>query len=208
MADEIRQYKGMRWHISQPDDKIVEHLQQSGGYSEPVARVLVNRGYFDMDSVERFMEANLQMLHDPMKFDGMSEAAKRTFAAIKNNEKIVIYGDYDVDGVTSSALLVKVLEGLGARVTFFIPNRTEHGYGLHPETIDILSARGAKLIITVDCGISAIEAVAHSNELGIDVIITDHHEPKVEELVSEDDIADDLELLKKKKEDNTGTKKK
>ncbi len=181
MADESRVYKGMRWHVRQPDDKIVEHLQQAGDYSEPVARVLVNRGYYDMDSVERFIEANLQMLHDPMKLDGMSEAAERTYAAIENGDKIVIYGDYDVDGVTSSALLVKVLEELGARVTFFIPNRMEHGYGLHPETIDILSARGAKLIVTVDCGISAVEAVAHANDLGIDVIITDHHEPKSEE---------------------------
>ena len=185
MADQSRVYKGMRWHVRQPDDKIVEHLQQTGGYSEPVARVLVNRGYFDMDSVERFMEANLQMLHDPMKLDGMIEAAERTYAAIESGDKIVIYGDYDVDGVTSSALLVKVLEELGAKVTFFIPNRTEHGYGLHPETIDILSAKGAKLIITVDCGISAIEAVDHANDLGIDIIITDHHEPKSEETGSE-----------------------
>ena len=194
MADKSRQYKGIRWHIRQPDSEIVEHLQQAGGFSEPVARVLVNRGYFDMDSVDRFIQANLQMLHDPMKLDGMIEAAERTYKAIKDNERIVIYGDYDVDGVTSSALLVKILKELGAKVTFFIPNRAEHGYGLHPETIDILYAKGAKLIITVDCGISAVEAVAHANDLGIDVIITDHHEPKSEKLESEYDITDDLDF--------------
>lgn len=196
MAEKSRIYKGIRWNVRQPDNEIVNHLQQAGGYEDPVARVLVNRGYFDMDSVNRFIHANLQMLHDPMKLDGMFEASERTFSAIENDEKIVIYGDYDVDGVTSSALLVKVLEELGARVTYFIPNREKHGYGLHAETIDILAAKGAKLIITVDCGISAVASVARAKELGIDVIITDHHEPKSEELESEYDITEDLVFSK------------
>ena len=197
MADKSRSYKGIRWNIRNPDAEIVDHLKQAGGFSDPIARVLVNRGYFDMDSVDRFVQANLQMLHDPMKLDGMNEAVERTFEAINNNERIVIYGDYDVDGVTSSALLVRVLKELGAKVSFFIPSRTKHGYGLHSETIDILFAKGAKLIITVDCGISAVEAVAHAKDLGIDVIITDHHEPKSEELESEYDLTENLDLSEK-----------
>ncbi len=192
MAEKSRLFKGIRWNILEPDNNIVKHLQEAGGYAEPLARVLVNRGYFDMDSVERFVQANLQMLHDPMELDGMLAAVERTFRAIKNEEKIFVYGDYDVDGVTSAALLVTVLKELGAKVAFFIPERAKHGYGFHSDTIDILAARNAKLIITVDCGISAMDAVAHAGKLGIDVIITDHHEPKTEELASEYDISEDL----------------
>ncbi len=168
---------------------LVTHLCEAGGFTEPLARVLVNRGYFDMDAVERFANPSLAMLYDPMTLGGVSSAADRVLDAIDHGEEIVIYGDYDVDGITACALLVYVLRELGAKVTYFIPSRAEHGYGLHVETVNELAARGVDVMITVDCGIGAVEATQCANKLGIDVIITDHHEPKVDESGDECDAA-------------------
>ncbi len=174
-------HKGTRWNIRHPDEEIVAHIRKTTGASEIVARVLVNRGYFDADSVERFMRARLQMLYDPLRLGGVKAAVYRIYKAIDAGERITVYGDYDVDGVTSTALLVRVLRALGADVDYFIPSRYDHGYGLHIPTLKNLAAAGTKVIITVDCGIGAVEPVRCAQESGIDVIITDHHEPRVEE---------------------------
>jgi len=179
---------GSRWLVREPDPSIVRHLRSAGKYAEPVARVLVNRGYFETDSIDRFTTAALKLLHDPMSLGGVSSAADRILDAIARGELIVVYGDYDVDGITATALLTLVLRQLGGKVEYFVPNRSVHGYGLHLETVQEVAKTGARLMITVDCGISAVEPVKLAQKLGIDVIITDHHEPQLDEVVDEYEI--------------------
>jgi single-stranded-DNA-specific exonuclease len=150
--------------------------------------VLVNRGYYDADAVERFSTATLMLLYDPFLVGGMARACERLIDAIERGERIVIHGDYDVDGLSATALLMYVLRDLNARVTAYIPQRTERGYGLHPETVQELADAGAQVIVTVDCGINAMDAARVAQRLGVDLIITDHHEPHVAEEVDEYDL--------------------
>ena len=200
----LKTEENIRWNLLKPDEKIVAHLCEAGGFSDAVSRVLVNRGFFDMDAVEKFIFPSLKFLHDPMKLGGISRAAERVLEAISKNEKIVIHGDYDADGVTSTTLLMQVLEELGAKVSYFIPTRSEHGYGLRVETIRELARKNAKVIITVDCGITAIEPAKEAIKLGIDLIITDHHEPKVEEFDEEIDIPSNINLFEQATETGEG----
>ncbi|MEQ1913079.1 MAG: single-stranded-DNA-specific exonuclease RecJ, partial [Vicinamibacterales bacterium] len=128
----------------------------------------------------RFLNPSLDHLHDPMLLAGMSTAVDRILAAVARRERIAIHGDYDVDGVTSTVILRRALELLGADVVHFIPERMRDGYGLQPASVDRLHADGAVLIISVDCGIRGADAARRARELGIDLIITDHHEPDAE----------------------------
>jgi single-stranded-DNA-specific exonuclease len=176
---------GTRWRLRQPDEEIVQHLRDASGLPESIVRVLVNRGYYDMDAVERFSVSSLRLLHDPFLLGGVTCGAERVIDAIRNGEHIVVYGDYDVDGITATALLTYVLRALGGSVSYFVPNRTTHGYGLHCDTIASLAEAGARVLITVDCGINAIEPARLAQKLGLDLIITDHHEPQIEEEVDE-----------------------
>jgi single-stranded-DNA-specific exonuclease len=164
---------------------LLRHLCDAGRYPEPIARFLVNRGYYDIDTIERFSASTLKSLYDPFLLAGVGRACERILAAIRDGERIVVHGDYDVDGLTATALLVSVLRDLGARVSGFIPQRATRGYGLHLETVQELAQSGCKLVITVDCGISAMESARLALRLGLDLIITDHHEPQVEEMVDE-----------------------
>lgn len=171
--------KGSRWHLRQPDEDIVAHVRTASGVSDMLARVLVNRGFFDADAVMRFTRAQLALLYDPFRLSGMTAAVHRLYAAIDAHERVTIYGDYDVDGVTATALLVRVLRRLGANIDYFIPCRSSQGYGLHVPTLKELARDGTRVVVTVDCGISAIEPVRVAQQLGVDVIITDHHEPRI-----------------------------
>ena len=128
----------------------------------------------------RFLHPSLDHLHDPMRLTDMPVAVDRILAAIARKERIAIHGDYDVDGVTSTVILRRALEMLGANVVHFIPERLRDGYGLQPASIDRLHADGVALIISVDCGIRGAEAARRARELGVDLIITDHHEPDAE----------------------------
>ena len=193
--NKIKTEENIRWNILKPDENIVAHLCDAGGFSDAVSRVLVNRGFFDMDAVEKFIFPSLKFLHDPMKLGGIARASERILEAISKKEKIVIHGDYDADGVTSTTLLMRILGELGAKVSYFIPTRSEHGYGLKTETIRKLASKNAKVIITVDCGITAIEPAKEAIKLGIDLIITDHHEPKIEEYNEEFDIPTKINLF-------------
>jgi len=204
VSDNITNSKeNIRWNILNPDEKIVAHLREAGGFSDAVARVLVNRGFFDIDAVEKFIHPALKFLHDPMKLGGVARAAERVLEAIAKKEKIVIHGDYDADGVTSTTLLMRVLGELGAKVSYFIPTRSEHGYGLKTENIRKLAGENTKVIITVDCGITAIEPAKEAGKLGIDLIITDHHEPKIEELDEEYDLSSKVNLFEHAIENGT-----
>ncbi len=143
----------------------------------PAAHVLVNRGLDDEEKARRYLEPALENLHDPLAMLDLDRAAVRILAAIANREPILVQGDYDVDGITSAFLLHRVLEELGARSSCRIPDRVRDGYGLTNEAVDEARRLGCGLIVTVDCGITAVEAVAYARSHGIDCVITDHHEP-------------------------------
>src|SRR5262249_4818881 len=128
----------------------------------------------------RFLNPALDHLHDPMRLTGMDRAVDRLLAAIARRERIAVHGDYDVDGVTSTVILRRPIELLGGDVVHFIPERLKAGYGLQPAAIERLHADGVAVVVSVDCGIRAADAARRATELGVDLIITDHHEPDAE----------------------------
>lgn len=169
-----------RWESLACDEQAAERLAAALGLSPVVARLLCQRGFDDPETAHRFLNPSLDQLHDPMKLADMGIAVDRILGAIARRERIAIHGDYDVDGVTSTVILRRALELLGADVIHFIPERLRDGYGLQPASIDRLHAGGVALIVSVDCGIRGAEAAQRAKDLGIDLIITDHHEPDVE----------------------------
>ena len=165
------------WNTKPHDEAAAASLAQALGVSAVTARLLAIRGITDPDEASRFMNPTLDQLYDPFRLAGLECAADRLLQAISNRERIAVHGDYDVDGITSTVILRRALELLGADVGHFIPERLTDGYGLQPGTIDRLHAEGVKLIVSVDCGIRAPEAARRARQLGVDLIITDHHEP-------------------------------
>jgi single-stranded-DNA-specific exonuclease len=165
------------WESVQCDDGHAEVLARELGVSPVTARLLCIRGMGAIEDARRFLAPRLEDLHDPFALADMATAVDRILTAIAAKERIAVHGDYDVDGVTSTVILRRALELLGADVVHFIPERFRDGYGLQPATIDRLHGDGIQLIISVDCGIRADEAATRARELGIDLIITDHHEP-------------------------------
>ena len=161
-------------------DRAVKILAQSLGISEITARLLYIRGYKTKESAEAFIRNDDALLHDPFLMKDMDAAVERIRRAIDAHERIVIYGDYDVDGVTSVRMLYLYLFEQGAEVGYYIPSRNGEGYGVSCAAIDRLKAKGCSLIITVDTGITANEEVEYARENGIDVVVTDHHECKSE----------------------------
>jgi len=171
---------GPRWDLLRGDDAATTALAASLGIAPIVARLLCQRGFSDPEIAGRFLNPSLEHLHDPMLLADMGRAVERILAAIARKEKIAIHGDYDVDGITSTVILRRALEMLGADVVHFIPERLKDGYGLLPAAIERLHADGVQLIISVDCGIRGADAARRAQELGVDLIITDHHEPDAE----------------------------
>jgi single-stranded-DNA-specific exonuclease len=171
---------GPRWDTLNCDDAAAETLAAALKISPVVAKLLCQRGLADPELADRFLNPSLDHLHDPMLLADMGVAVERILAAIARKEKIAIHGDYDVDGVTSTVILRRALELLGGNVIHFIPERLKDGYGLQPVAIERLHADGVALVISVDCGIRGAEAGRRARELGVDLIITDHHEPDTE----------------------------
>jgi single-stranded-DNA-specific exonuclease len=169
-----------RWESLSCDDAAADRLASTLNIAPVVAKLLCQRGFSDPERAARFLNPRLEHLHDPMALAGMSLAVDRILRAIANKERIAIHGDYDVDGVTSTVILRRALELLGADVVHFIPERLKDGYGLQPSAIERLHADRVALVISVDCGIRGAEAARRARELGVDLIITDHHEPDVE----------------------------
>jgi len=153
-------------------------LSKELNISTILARLLINRGTKEALSARRFLKADLKDLRDPYIFQDMEKAVDIILRAINNNERILIYGDYDVDGITSVTLLFSILKEFTTNLYYYIPNRFQEGYGLNEEAIDIAFKNNFKLIITVDCGISSIYEIEKANNYGIDVIVTDHHQPQ------------------------------
>jgi single-stranded-DNA-specific exonuclease len=170
-----------RWKIKEiKDDFAVETLAESLNISETLARLLVLRNLKSFNEAKLFFRPSLEYLHDPFLMDGMEIATHRLIKALTENELITIYGDYDVDGTCATSLLYLFLKALDANVGFYIPKRLTEGYGVSKQGIDQVKERGTSLLISVDCGITAIEEIDYANQLGMDVIICDHHKPKEE----------------------------
>jgi len=168
-----------RWKVkAAPDEKSVLALADSLNISHALAGLLVQRGITNFFEAKTYFRPSLDSLFDPFLMNGMHEATQRLIRALTDNEKICVYGDYDVDGTCSAALMYLFLKELGAQVETYIPNRLTEGYGISIQSVDILKARGIQLIITVDCGITAVDEIDHANSLGIETIICDHHQPK------------------------------
>ena len=165
------------WDTATCDADIVDLLMRELGVSPIIARLLCIRGLGELEQARRFLVPSLDDLHDPFRLADMTVAVERIRGAVARKERIAIHGDYDVDGVTSTVILRRALEMLGADVTHFIPERLRDGYGLQIPALDRLQAEGVRLVISVDCGIRAAEAARHASALGLDLIITDHHEP-------------------------------
>jgi single-stranded-DNA-specific exonuclease len=168
------------WESLRCDDAVVAQLSHELRVSPVTARLLSIRGLEDPLSARRFLFPSLDDLLDPNRLTDLPAAVDRILRAIANKERIAIHGDYDVDGVTSTVILRRALELLGADVTHFIPERLRDGYGLQSASIERLHALGVALVISVDCGIRGVEAAARARALGLDLIITDHHEPDTE----------------------------
>ncbi len=164
------------WVVHPPRAE-AEALAQALDIPPALARVLVNRKILTEEAARAFLYGDLDRLHDPYLMKGMDKAVRRIEEAIARDEKILIFGDYDVDGVLSTVMLYKALTTLGAKVDYFIPERLTDGYGIKDEHVRIPLERGASLVISVDCGIKSVEFTARAREQGVDVIITDHHRP-------------------------------
>ncbi len=164
------------WVFNPPPEE-AKTLSSMLGIPLEIAQILVNRDITDADAARSFLYGKLDSLHDPFLLKGMNEAVARVKKAVSSGEKILIFGDYDVDGILSVVVLSKALESLGAEVDYFIPDRLKYGYGIKEEFIEIVQEKGARLVISVDCGIKAIQFARRAKDEGIDVIVTDHHLP-------------------------------
>src|SRR4051812_37344465 len=161
-----------RWTCTPCSVADAERLAAALGLSRTTATVLARRGLSDPEAARRFLAAEER--HDPFAFDGMAGACESILAHVRAGSRIVVHGDYDVDGICSTAILVRVLRLLGADPSWHIPAR-EDGYGLSIATVERIAAGGARLIVTADCAVAAVDEVARARELGVDVVVTDHH---------------------------------
>jgi single-stranded-DNA-specific exonuclease len=165
------------WQPRPCDDAKAERFARELGVSPTLARLLCIRGIADLDTASRFLKPSLDHLLDPMGLADMDRAVDRLLRALASGERIAVHGDYDVDGITSTVILRRALELLGGQVTHFIPERLRDGYGLQPAALERLHAEGVHVVVSVDCGIRGAEAALRARDLGLDLIITDHHEP-------------------------------
>jgi len=172
----LNRYGKKQWVI-QPADERCSQLAKSLKVSPLLAQVLINRGITDAQAGAVFLRPKLTELTSPEQMPGIKTAVSRVKKAIRNREKITVYGDYDVDGITGVAILWQILTLLGGDVDYYIPHRIDEGYGLNEEAVRSLAKSGSKLLITVDCGVTAVDSAELAGRLGLDVIITDHHQP-------------------------------
>jgi single-stranded-DNA-specific exonuclease len=167
-----------RWVFAEhPDNDVLSHTKSALNIPTVMAKILINRGILDVEEAKHFLTPALENLLDPFLLKDMDLAVDRIWKAIDAGEKIMVHGDYDADGVTGTSVLIRTLSFLGADITFYIPHRLEQGYGISHQGIDRGITHGVTLLISVDCGITAIDEVIYAKKQGMDVVITDHHEP-------------------------------
>lgn len=169
-----------KWEIYKVNQEQVKELQEKYKINKLLATILANRGIIEDKEISKFLEPKRNDFYNPFEMPDMDKAVDRIIQAIENNEQIIIYGDYDVDGITSVTVLKSFLEERGKNTNVYIPNRLNEGYGLNKTAVEKIAEQGNKLMITVDCGITAIEEIKYAKQLGIDTIVTDHHEPAEE----------------------------
>jgi single-stranded-DNA-specific exonuclease len=168
----------LKWVVApEPDPELLQDISAKVRLDKTVVKILFNRQIDNADAIRQFLQPSLNDLQDPFTMYGMEKAVSRILEALRSNEKIMVYGDYDVDGITAASLLYLVLNKLGAQVIYYLPNRLVEGYGLSIDGIREASAKGVGLIISVDTGVTAVEEVKYAASLGIECILTDHHEP-------------------------------
>ena len=185
-----------KWEFYKTDEELVNQIAEKYNISDILATVLVNRGIVKDEDIKIFLEPTRNDFHDPYLMPDMKLAVDRIMQAIENKEKVIIYGDYDVDGITSITVLHKFLKERGLETGYYIPNRLQEGYGLNKNAIKKIEDEGYTLIITVDCGISGLEEIEYAYELGMEVIVTDHHEPL-------DTLPNAVAVIDCKRKDNT-----
>ncbi len=166
-----------KWEFYEKNEKRIEKVQKENGISKMLATILVNKNLEDKQEIEVFLNPKRNDFHNPYLMPDMEIAVNRIIKAMQNKEKVIIYGDYDVDGITSITVLKKFLNDRGLHVDQYIPNRLDEGYGLNKTAIEKIVSEKYDLMITVDCGISGIEEIDFANSLGLETIVTDHHEP-------------------------------
>src|SRR6266568_5420990 len=170
-----------KWIVRPPDESRAAELAEALGISQIVAALLISRGYQDQGAAQSFLKPSLDHLHDPFLMRGMSDAVKRLLSAIDNQEPILIYGDYDVDGTTGTAVLLRAFRMLGGTAGYHVPHRFTEGYGIQQAALEKAASEGYKLVVSVDCGIRAHEPLHWARANGLDVIVTDHHLPDDDE---------------------------
>lgn len=167
-----------QWLVNKTNPEYINYFAKKNAVSTILAQILINRGLKTPEEVRSFLKPDIRKMSDPFDLPDMQKAVQRIRTASEKGEKVLVHGDYDADGLTATTIVVKALKMLGIEYDFFIPNRMVHGYGFTRASVQEAKSRGASLIITVDCGITSFEAVSQSKKEDIDVIITDHHEPK------------------------------
>jgi single-stranded-DNA-specific exonuclease len=176
MTQALHGRSNKRWRIQPHDADRIARLEQFAGIPPIVAQLLLGRGVCEPDAARSFLDAKLSGLRDPDELPGVPAAADRIYAAVRAGRKIVVYGDYDADGMTATAILLSCLRLIGADASYYVPNRLEEGYGLSCEALRTLAERGASLVISVDCGITSVQPALTACEAGLELIVTDHHE--------------------------------
>ena len=166
-----------KWQIYETDENKIQEISQKYNLNKLLSTILANRNIINEKDIKQFLSPTRKDFHDPFLIHDMEKAVERIIKAIEKQEKVTIYGDYDVDGITSITVLKSYLSDRGLEVETYIPNRLNEGYGLNKEAIEKIHNNGCQLMITVDCGISGIEEIEYANSLGIETIVTDHHEP-------------------------------
>jgi len=168
---------GKRWQVSRQEKEAAQEISKASKISTILAQALINRGLSGIAEIDAFITPKLNFLSNPYDIPDMEKAAQRVLLAKEKRERVAVYGDYDVDGVTGTAILLLTLKDLGIDATYYIPHRYSEGYGLNNNAIKKLFDEGIKLIVTVDCGISNVIEIEYANSLGMEVVVTDHHNP-------------------------------
>ncbi|NLK61940.1 MAG: single-stranded-DNA-specific exonuclease RecJ [Fusobacteria bacterium] len=171
----------MIWEYNDQDIENIKKISKEYKIPQHITKILLKRGIDTLEKINDFLYPNIDKLEDPYCFENMEKVVERILLSKEKNEKIFIYGDYDVDGITATAFLVIALKNVGINIDYYIPNRFEEGYGLSKKAIDAIKNKGGNLIITVDVGVNSINEIKYANEMGIDIIITDHHKAVEEE---------------------------
>ncbi|MEM9943444.1 MAG: single-stranded-DNA-specific exonuclease RecJ [Planctomycetota bacterium] len=166
----------LRWTLRAHDAHLVERIEKNSSVSPVVAQILALRGISHPDQVASFLDLKMTGLRQPEELPGVKEAVEKIYQAVVQKRKIFIYGDYDADGMTATAILVLCLQNFNADVSYFVPNRLDDGYGLNRDALTKLKKRGAELIVTVDCGIASVDEVEFARQLGLEIVVTDHHQ--------------------------------